>query len=123
MQLNLGRTLISVGCFLAASKLMFLIFSPAEIWTMIGCVAIPFLMWSIQPVEYTRERSVTFLIPIFRSTTHYRKTTLFGIIPIGSEQVVKSDLAIGPKAEEISEVFETIKTALPFNGALKAIGK
>lgn len=123
MQLNLGRTLISVGCFLAASKLMFLIFSPAEIWTMIACVAIPFVMWSIQPVEYTRERSVTFLIPIFRSTTHYRKATLFGIIPIGSEQVVKSDVAIGPKAEEVYEVFETIKTALPFNGAIKAIGR
>ena len=123
MHLNIGRTLISVGCFLAASKLMFLIFSPAEIWTMIGCLAIPFFMWGIQPVEYTRERSVTFLIPLFRSTTHYTKTTLFGIIPIGSEQVVKSDIAIGPKAEEVYEVMETIKTALPFRGAIKAISR
>ena len=105
---------------------MFIIFSPAEIWTMIACVAIPVIVWGIQPVEYTTERRLTILVPLFRSKTYYQKPTLFGVIPIGAARVVRSDLSIGPNVQDaytLYQFFKTFRAAIPFHGATKALCK
>jgi hypothetical protein len=125
MRLEILKIVGSVIGAIISLKIIFWLFSPSEIWTIVLIFAFIFFAYGIQTTEWTENESLSiFGFDIYHSRKVYQQYRVFGIIPISKTQLLESHHSILEDLDPL--VLIPTKTAismLPFGALASKVGK
>jgi len=106
-------------------KIIFWLFSPSEIWTIILIFVFIFFAYGIQITEWTENESFSiFGLNIYHSSKVYQQYRVFGIIPISKRRLLETHHTIlGDLEPAILVPTKTLISMLPFGALASKVGK
>ena len=125
MHLEILKIVGSVIGAIVSFKVIFWLFLPSEIWTIIFISALIFFTYGIQTTEWTENESFSiFGLNIYHSSKVYQQYRVFGIIPISKIRHLETHYSIlkdlDPNALVATKTFISM---LPFGALVSKVGK
>ncbi len=125
MHLEMFKIVGSVIGAIFSFKIIFWLFLPSEIWTIIFIFVFIFFAYGIQTTEWTENESFSiFGLNIYHSSKVYQQYRVFGIIPISKTRLLETHNSI---LEDLDPTIlvptKTLISMLPFGALTSKIGK
>jgi len=121
MRLDILKIVGSVIGAIVSFKIIFWLFLPSEIWTIIFI----FFAYGIQTTEWTENESISiFGLNIYQSSKVYQQYRVFGIIPISKTRHLETHRSILKDLDPIVLApTKTLISMLPFGALASKVGK
>jgi len=125
MHFETSKIIGSIIGAIISFKIIFWLFSPSELWTIIFIFAFIFLAYGIQPTEWVEEKSFSlFEIDIYSSRKVCQQYRIFGLIPITEKKYVETHYSLFEDLEApILLVSKTAISTIPFGALSSKVGK
>jgi len=126
MHVEILKIIGSVIGAILSLKVIFWLFAPSEIWTIVFIYIFVMIAYGIQVAEWTEEENFSlFGFNIYHTRKVYQQYRIFGIIPISEKQSLRTDHSLLADLDPVIALpmAKTAISALPFGALVSKVGK